>query len=32
MFGIITLIWLFAFLPMVHGNIHDIYFMILILD
>ena len=28
MFGYVTLIWLFAFLSMVHGNIHDIYFMI----
>ena len=27
MFGSVTLIWLFAFLSMVHGNIH-IYFMI----
>ena len=32
MFGSVTLIWLFEFLSMVHGNIHDIYFMIQILD
>ena len=28
MFGSVTLIWLFAILSMVHGNIHDIYFLI----
>ena len=33
MFGSVTLIWLFAFfLSKVYGNIHDIYFMIQILD
>ena len=33
MFGSFTLIWLVAFfLSMVHGNIHDIYFLIQILD
>ena len=32
MFGSVTLIWLFAFLSMVHGKINDIYFMIQILD
>ena len=32
LFGSVTLIWQFAFISMVHGNIHDIYFMILILD
>ena len=33
MFGSVTLVWLFAFfLSMVHGNIHDNYLMIQILD
>ena len=32
MFGYFTLILLFAFLSMAHGNINDIYFLIQILD
>ena len=32
LFGSVILIWQFAFLSMVHGNIQDIYFMLQILD